>query len=334
MRPNIFSDTTDCPEDFFSTSLAYIANLFPSIGRRCVQRIAALAGKEPDYFGDFAECEFIGREFLENHRASRPDLMIVCERRTIYFENKLESPISVEQMERHLAFVRQKSSSALIFVSNIQHRNPQLRSLRRYLHPLRRDHYVWADFLPAFETDHRRNSLAARVLADFKSALKENGMIGRTIKGASGSLYTRRSDASHRALEQLWEVLYGRGFKLSRKHAKETTLRAYPVKYGQYPLLNPRFVGSASGLDPHWDRECLDVAVLSKGDAGLGRKLAIFPSTRGCAFLADPYGLSDGYYYHGSFLLPVEFVGSGDDTRIDFDLLERPLNRIRTFLSH
>ena len=61
MKPNLFIFYPDCPEDFFSRLLAYIANLFPAIGQRLVQRIAVLAGRVPDYFGVFERCEFWAR---------------------------------------------------------------------------------------------------------------------------------------------------------------------------------------------------------------------------------------------------------------------------------
>lgn len=203
MKPNIFIFYPYCHEDFFSSSLAYIVNLFPVIGQRLVQRISVLAGKEPDYFGVFGRCEFVGQEFPDSHTASRPDLKILCSDGTIYFENKLESPLSLDQMQRHNSFICRYPKCSLIFVSNIHHENSRLRSLTGYLHPDGADHYLWVDFLPVFVNNYRRNSLAGKILADFNAALKTNGMIGRTIKGARGSLYTYNSDASHLALRQL-----------------------------------------------------------------------------------------------------------------------------------
>ena len=54
-----------------------------------------------------------------------------------------------------------------------------------------------------------QDSLASKILTDFRGDLKASGMIERQIKGANGSLYTANSDAAHRALEQLWNVLMG-----------------------------------------------------------------------------------------------------------------------------
>jgi hypothetical protein len=105
MKPNIFIFSSHCPEDFFSGALAYITNLFPVIGQRLVQKIAVLAGRKPDYFGAFVQCEFVGQEYPDGHTASRPDLKIICSDRTIYFENKLES-FSLDQMQRHANLTR------------------------------------------------------------------------------------------------------------------------------------------------------------------------------------------------------------------------------------
>lgn len=334
MKPNIFIFSHYCPEDFFSRSLAYITNLFPAIGQSLVQRIAVLAGRDPDYFGAFEQCEFVGHEFPDGHTASRPDLKLLCCNRTIYFENKLESPLSLDQMRRHADFTCKDPKCNLIFVSNILHENSRLRSLAGYLHPEKVDHYLWMDFLPVFADNNvRRNSLAARILADFDAALKANGMIGRRIKGASGSLYTHNSDASHLALRQLWDLLKELGFKLSKKHARETTLRAYPLKYNQYPLLNPRFSPTAAWLDEAWNRECLDFTVISKGDGSiLDRQLGEFPSTKECAFIADPFEATNEYYYHGHFLLPIGFAGKGSGTEIDLIALKQPLAKVLEFL--
>ena len=264
MNPNLFIHCNYQSEDFFSSSLAYIVDLFPAIGQRLVRRIAVLAGRPPEFFGAFERCEFVGQEFPVGHTCSRPDLIIVCSRSSIYFENKLESPLSLDQMQRHAKLTAENPNYFLIFVSNIHHENPALRLLSGYVHPEQTDHFLWVDFLPAFESAHRSNSLSARILANFEAAMKANGMIGRSIKGAVGSLFTHNSPASHLALNQLWTFLAGLGFKLARKAAQETTIRVYAKKQRQYPLLNPRFLPTAAWLDETWDKECIDFTVISK----------------------------------------------------------------------
>jgi hypothetical protein len=135
------------------------------------------------------------------------------------------------------------------------------------------------------------------------------------------------------ALKQLWDVLKELGFKLSRKSAQETTIRAYQLKHKEYPLLNPRFWPTAAWLDETWDKECLDFTVLSKGDgAVLDRQLGTFPSTQECAFLAHPFEVTNGYYSHGHFILPVAFVGKAASREIDFIALKQPLARMLDFL--
>jgi hypothetical protein len=332
MKPNIFEYHVDTAEDFFSRSLAYIANMFPGIGRNLVQRIAVLAGKPPTFFGSFKSCAFVGKVFPEAHDISKPDLEITCSNGTIYFENKLETPISLDQMRRHADLTCRNPKCKLIFVSNIQHKNPVLRSLPGYLHPRDADHYVWVDLLPAFDSYFKKNSLGANILADFKTALKANGMIGRTIKGAKGSLYTTHSEASHLALRQLWVVLKELGYKLAKKSAHETTLRVYPSTYGDYPLLNPRFRATAADLDEAWDRECLEVTVLSKGDRiGLSRYLEKFCPTQDGVFLG-PEISGTSYTVHGWFVMPLRFVGRGTNVEIDFTKLTDSLQKVLIFL--
>jgi hypothetical protein len=333
MKPNIFIFCRDCPEDFFSRSLAYIANLFPAIGQSLIQRIAVLAGKAPDYFGVFEQCEFVGQELQDGHTTSKPDLKILCSDHTIFFENKLDSPLSLDQMQRHATFICRNPKCSLIFVSNIQHKNTALRTLPGYLRPEQTDHYLWTDFLPVFAGNNRRNSLASKILADFDGALKANGMIGRKIRGADGSLYTSHSDASHLALTQLRNLLIEVGFKVTKKSHKETTLRVYPVKYLQYPLLNPRFEATSAWLDEDWDRECLDFTVVSlRGGSSLDRQLGKFHSTKTCAFIVTSYEATNGYHYHGHFVFPLGFIGRAPNWEIDFGALKEPLMRLFHFL--
>src|SRR5437773_696094 len=107
MKPNVFLfGAADCREDFFSKSLAYIANRVPGVGSKIVRRIAVLAGKQPNHFGSFDHCEFVAYERPDGHASSRPDLEIVCGKGTIYFENKLDSPLSLSQMRRHARLTR------------------------------------------------------------------------------------------------------------------------------------------------------------------------------------------------------------------------------------
>ena len=53
--------------------------------------------------------------------------------------------------------------------------------------------------------------------------------------------YDLDSNAHHRAIERLAGVLRRSGFQVVKKTARERTLRVYPEKFFQYPLLNPYF---------------------------------------------------------------------------------------------
>jgi hypothetical protein len=334
MKPNIFEYRAYIAEDFFSLSLAYIATTFPNIGQNLIQRIAVLAGKPPMFFGSFVSCSFVGHRAPKPHFASKPDLAITCSKRTIYFENKLETPMSFDQMRRHADPMGPNDN--LIFVSNIRHQNAALRSLSGYLHPTDADHYVWVDLLPAFESHFRKKSLAANILEDFKTALKANGMIGRTIKDAKGSLFTRHSEAEDLALRQLGDVMTELGYKVRKKSVREDTLRVYP--YGQYPLLNPRFRATEADLDENWDKECLELTVWSKGKSNALRRyldyLENFRSTKDCAFLGleEPSFSRDHHQLCGWFVMPLRFLGRDPNVKIDFTGLTESLRRTLIFL--
>ena len=337
MQPNMFLQKAGCAEDFFSLSLAYILNLFPSIARRFLRRVATLSGHDSEYFGDFIKCEFIGQEYIENHSLSRPDLVITTDSCVLYFENKLDASLRFEQMRRHSLLALQKKNAYLIFVSNIQHECSDLRQLSGYLCPEHSDYYLWQDFTSVFASNARRNSLADRILSDFQVAMRINGMIGRTISGTSGSLYTEGSEAMHFALLQLWRVMYDLGFNLTKKIAREHTIRAYPVKYLQYPLLNPRFIPTAIGLGEKFDREYLEVVVYSKGPAQqLDKALRMFVSDMQCEYVSMINNAAneddvDGYNCHGFFLMPLYFKGKGKSTAIDFPSLRPQLKRVLDF---
>jgi hypothetical protein len=334
MGPNIFIPYAHSGEDCFSHSLAYILNILPPLGDSVLRRIATLAGKVPGYFGRFQTCEFVAHELPYTHAASKPDLKLVCSKSTVYFENKLNAPLSVAQMRRHGELVGRTPKSYLVFVSNINHRSPVLHTIRGYVHPTGRDHYLWVDLLPAFAGAYRKSSLAARLLDDFRTALKLQGMIGRRIKGAAGSLYTIGSEACHLALRQLWDQLQTMGFTLDRKRPHESTLRVYASREREYPLLNPRFEPTATGLKHDLDFECLVFTALSRSNGSLiSRHLARFPSQRDCVFVPDRFQKSD-YNYHGHLVLPVEFIPQGATSSIDFCTLEKPLTRILAFLGN
>jgi putative restriction endonuclease len=155
----------------------------------------------------------------------------------------------------------------------------------------------------------------------------------RFLKQASGNLYSTDSKAYHWALEQLRDHLVAIGFTVNKKARPERTLRVYPTRSRQYPLLNPSFRPTAVQLGEIYDIECLYVSVLSRADDGsLDRKLGTFASTSACTFHALPPGATDGLHYHGVFILPLRFLDKSDKQEIDFAALRGPLAQIFAFL--
>lgn len=74
----------------------------------------------------------------------------------------------------------------------------------------------------------------------------------RQLRGSEGDVFEPKSPASIQALEEMRTVLREEGFAVARDRHK-TTLRVYPIKNGQYPLMNPRLVdelGVKEGSDP------------------------------------------------------------------------------------
>jgi hypothetical protein len=167
-------------------------------------------------------------------------------------------------------------------------------------------------------------------------------MIDRRIKNAEGNLYDHDSRAGHWALEKLEGFLRGIGFVVVKKTARERTLRVYPTKIGQYPLLNPSFRSTAYVYrfwpavvysDYGYDTECLSFTVYSRGDRrALHAYLKTFAKTRGCAFYPhkkfNPAGKPKDLLSHGYFILPLRFKAK----EIDFKALDEPLRALLPFL--
>ena len=156
----------------------------------------------------------------------------------------------------------------------------------------------------------------------------------RRIKGASGDLFDHDSDAHHLALEQLAIRLRAIGFVVRKKSAREGTLRVYPTKMLQYPLLNPRFFPDFAVNDDVYEFENLGIDVWSQGD---GVDTCTMPCSRETLhrylekfdgiFLPYPHPFR-GYYSHGNFILGVEFQAN----KIDFNALDKPLRKLWQFL--
>src|SRR5207247_10140916 len=86
------------------------------------------------------------------------------------------------------------------------------------------------------------------------------GAVMRLLEGATDDLYEPGSEACHLALRQLWDVFDHLAFKVVKKGANETTLRVYPSRIHQYPLLNPRFEAHAEEWDTDFEGDCLVIS--------------------------------------------------------------------------
>jgi hypothetical protein len=163
----------------------------------------------------------------------------------------------------------------------------------------------------------------------------------RRIKGASGDLYNPKSKAHRLALNQLAKFLREIGFVVEC-HKNETTLRVYPTKRHQYPLLTPEICcDSFSTVEPC---EYLQVAVSSQGD---GSNRGTMPCARDAldgyletfnrhgkrdprVFLILTGGDFKNHYRHGCFYFPLHFTKAKE---IYFESLDKPLRKLWRFLT-
>lgn len=144
------------------------------------------------------------------------------------------------------------------------------------------------------------------------------------------NLFNPDSAACHSALQQLWVVLDHLGFKVRKKSSRESTLRVYPKRSNQYPLVNPRFESHAAYRGKRTVGAFVVFSVFSKGDERLDQHLRAFPLTQRCEFIATGVPVSR-YYHHGDFVLPLTFAGTRND-EIDFLALGEPLLKMRQHL--
>jgi hypothetical protein len=147
----------------------------------------------------------------------------------------------------------------------------------------------------------------------------------------TGPLFEPLSAANTDALEQLRELMSRVGFAVGKRPKGEATLRAYPVRYRHYPLLNPRFAEHATDLHPAWDAVCLVITVHSKGLVELDAHLQRWASTADCAFVRAAV-TSGKHYVHGDFLCRLTPNGSARGQEIDWRHLETLLRGVLAFL--
>ncbi|HZP88579.1 MAG TPA: hypothetical protein VFB54_17340 [Burkholderiales bacterium] len=143
----------------------------------------------------------------------------------------------------------------------------------------------------------------------------------------SHELLVDGSETNAAALESLAELLRDLGYRVVKKLPRESTLRVYRSKHGQYPLLNPRFVPHAKELKRGWNKPGLQVSVYSKKpDPTLDKVLGTFRSDS-CEFKASD--LLGTYRLHGWFFMPLNFSTTGD---FDLAALGKPFAEIRQLL--
>lgn len=257
MKPNIFVYKNLKNEDHFTNSLGYLLNLFPrELGDRFVSKLATIAGKSADYLGNFVEAEFTGHYLQYEDSTSKPDLIIKTDRFKLFFEIKLSAPLSESQLERHLSDVKKEKGKLILISNNKAKISEKVIAQKDYLKPLTHGHFFWTDLEPVFNFKFRKNSLQDSLLTDFQRSLRANDIKARHIVGADDNLYTGGSKAQALALSKLSEILKDIGFKVWRL-PQEHTLRVYPVRMKQNPLINPRFFSSWERFSPELQSECL-----------------------------------------------------------------------------
>lgn len=112
------------------------------------------------------------------------------------------------------------------------------------------------------------------------------------------------SDACHKSLAELAVVLQHIGYRVWNKSPREATLRVY-YKEKRYPLFNPRFRQIPIDEVESKQQPALVVTVISKGDDALDNWLKSFESGPDIWFSLTSI-LSNRYYYHGDFVIPLE----------------------------
>ncbi len=157
----------------------------------------------------------------------------------------------------------------------------------------------------------------------------------RKIRGADDDLYEPDSRAHHAALEQLRPVLLDVGYKVVKKSPREHTLRVYPFRLFEYPLLNPVFGCGpicSEGQFSKADHETFNFAVYSRGNTlALGERLSRFESGADCLYSGQA-GEGDRYRRHGFFVLPTRFKGEANECEVDFEALLPGLERLLGYL--
>lgn len=152
----------------------------------------------------------------------------------------------------------------------------------------------------------------------------------RKLKGVQGRLYDRESAAWRLALDHLRDVLLGAGFVVDKRRERERTLRVYPLRRREYPLLNPFWhsddAGSETASNP--PEEVLGIAVLSKGNRpDIDRQFSRIGGDHGIR--VSRVGEQRRHYrYHGYLWVPLQFSGPTSASKIEFAAMAEPLSDV------
>lgn len=145
----------------------------------------------------------------------------------------------------------------------------------------------------------------------------------RTLRGIGGDVFEEKSPASIHVLEEMRTLLKAEGFAVARDRHK-TTLRVYPRKIGEYPLMNPRLTGElgwAEGSDPDDPdaepafREIVTVMIYSRGNESLDGRLAAMTLPDGCHMI--PAYIEDEDEDEAEDVVGDEAKDESDDEAVD-----------------
>ena len=164
-------------------------------------------------------------------------------------------------------------------------------------------------------------------------------MESEELKPLPEDLFDPSSTTHRAALDELREHLLRIGYRVTKRPARERTLRVYLDDGIDYPLLNPIITTIPADVDEHGeptsdvDMPVMAIAVFSKGDPDFDERLATFP--RGDSLLFIP-GRSQndgkGFVRHGTFLIELPLRESGETEVIDFPPVVANFRTIRRFL--
>lgn len=147
-----------------------------------------------------------------------------------------------------------------------------------------------------------------------------------------GSIYDGFSPKGQRALAELRAAFKQAGFYAEKERWTERTLRVYPERRAKYPLLNPSIVASSRSSPAPVDQPSILCPVYSDGDDAISRLLKAMPAIDGCVF-SPSVRRSGRYHLHGSFVLPLAFVGAPRKEIIDFTRMCLPLSTLYLYLT-